>query len=454
MNSSKDSKSYEVSITQRLNRGTLWAAGTFIASQVLRLGSNLILTRLLFPEAFGLMALVNMFIQGLVMLSDVGINVSIIRSKHGDKPRYLNTAFSLQVIRGIILCLLAIVLSVPVSWFYNQPDLMLLMVATALTPLVAGFLPTKYHKLTRKVNLSLVAMIDLTGQFLAVTIMCVIAYFWRSVWALVVGAILGKLLQVFLAYLLIPGNRDQFHIDRHSALEIIHFGKWVFLSTALYFLASWADRLVLGNLMTMEELGVYSIAFFIANAVNGAVASVGSKVLLPLYSEMARKQMSLGKPIRKMRTKILLFALPPICCLVGYGDVIVQLLYDERYLEAGWMLRILAAGSLITALTVTISPVLNANGDSRRALIMMVGLIFMTAGGIAIGWMLMGTVGIIFGFAAARYAYYPIVAFLVNRYRVWDPQLDFAAIFGTGVLTGLLCLFRPVIIPFIMNVRY
>jgi hypothetical protein len=63
---------------------------------------DLILTRLLFPEAFGLMALVQVFMGGLQMFSDLGVNMSIIQSKRGEDPDFLNTAWTFQILRGLI----------------------------------------------------------------------------------------------------------------------------------------------------------------------------------------------------------------------------------------------------------------------------------------------------------------------------------------------------------------
>ena len=87
------------------------------------LGNHLILTRLLFPELFGLMALVNTFIQGLILFSDIGIKPSIIRSPRGDDPTFFNTAWTLQVIRGFGLWIGCCLIAWPVSQFYDNEQL-------------------------------------------------------------------------------------------------------------------------------------------------------------------------------------------------------------------------------------------------------------------------------------------------------------------------------------------
>jgi O-antigen/teichoic acid export membrane protein len=92
-------------------RGSIYELAGFGASQVVRLFSNLILSRLLFPEAFGLAALIAIFNTGLVMLSDVGIEQSVVQNDRGDEESFLNTAWVLHITRGgllwVLSCLLA-----------------------------------------------------------------------------------------------------------------------------------------------------------------------------------------------------------------------------------------------------------------------------------------------------------------------------------------------------------
>ena len=88
------------SLRDRAMRGTVWTAVGYGAAQLLRFGSNLALTYLLFPEAFAAMVIVNTFIMGLHLFSDVGIIPAIVQNKRGDEPDFLNTAWSIQIARG------------------------------------------------------------------------------------------------------------------------------------------------------------------------------------------------------------------------------------------------------------------------------------------------------------------------------------------------------------------
>jgi O-antigen/teichoic acid export membrane protein len=84
-------------------RGAVWTVAGYGGGQALRFLGNLILTRLLFGEAFGLMALVNVFLQGLQLFSDDGIGPSILPHARGADRRFLDTAWTMQVVRGFVL---------------------------------------------------------------------------------------------------------------------------------------------------------------------------------------------------------------------------------------------------------------------------------------------------------------------------------------------------------------
>ena len=125
-----------------LRGGALTILG-FGGSQALRFASNLILTRILFPEAFGLMALVYVFMQGLNNFSDVGITPAIMRSQRGDDPEFLNTAWTMQIIRGFTLWMVTFIIAWPAAQFFDAPLLAQILPAVGVTLFISGFNPTR-----------------------------------------------------------------------------------------------------------------------------------------------------------------------------------------------------------------------------------------------------------------------------------------------------------------------
>ena len=103
--------------------GAFWSFTGYGGAQVIRLASSLLLTRLLFEEAFGIMALVTVFMQGLQLFSDIGLGPNIVQNERGDDPKFLNTAWTMQVARGFTLWLIACIGAKPFAEFYGEPML-------------------------------------------------------------------------------------------------------------------------------------------------------------------------------------------------------------------------------------------------------------------------------------------------------------------------------------------
>lgn len=424
-------------------RGVLFTLVAHGGGQALRLASNLLLTRLLFPEAFGLMALVNGCMTALQMFSDLGLRAGIISDPQGDEPGFLNTAWTLGVLRNTCIWLVSCALAWPLSRFYDQPQLLWMLPVVGLQALIMGFSSTAFTTLNRKLLLGRITVIELGIQVVALAVMCACAWRWRSVWALVIGNLVSAALWMALSHLALPGIKNRFHWDAQVARRLARFGRWIFLSTALTYLAGHSDRMILGASMTAAALGVYNIAAFLAQAVQDGLASISQRVLFPLYARLAELDPgALRGRILRARVRLLLLALPPVCVLATFGGEVLRLLYDERYQGGAWMLQALALGSIAEVVGLTASPVLLARGDSFRHMLVLVVRSALLVTGVWLGNRHWGVDGQVVAIAGSALLGYPALAWATRAHGVWMPALDAAALAGSAALIGLLELVR------------
>ena len=163
------------SLIARVLRGAALTGGSFVLMQALRFGSNLILARLLFPEAFGLMALVTMIVMGLTLLSDSGVQQSIMQHERGDEADFLNTAWTLNAVRGVLLWLIACALAWPVAQVYDAPELLVVLPVATLSLVCMGLAPTKVYTAQRHLQLGRITAIEMGTQIVSIAIMIVTA---------------------------------------------------------------------------------------------------------------------------------------------------------------------------------------------------------------------------------------------------------------------------------------
>ena len=426
------------SLKQRALRGSVWTFTGYGTSQILRLGSNLLLTRLLFPEAFGLMALVQAFMIGLEMFSDVGIGPSIIQNKRGNDPAFLNTAWTLQVFRGLALWICACLIAWPAARFYSEPMLRQLLPVVGLTSLIAGLNSTKLATSNRQMMLGRLTLIELGTQVLSLTVMIVGAWMYRSVWALVVGGIVGALAKMILSHIAFEGEKNRFHWEREAFKELHRFGRWIFFSTALGFIASQGDRLIIGRLMDVRFLGVYTVALTLSLLPSEVIRQSAGRVLFPSYAELIRDRPErLYRILRKSRLIMLALSWSGSLVLIVFGEKLIGLLYDGRYADAGWMLQILTIGTLGNILGLSYDGILLATGKTFTLSIILATQICVKVAAMFLGAYWGGQHGVIISLACVSWIVYPVEAICFARLSLWQPEVDLPLIALASVVAAI-----------------
>lgn len=331
-----------------------WNVAGYGLGQALRLGANLIMARLLAPEMFGVMAIAMTVLAILFLLSDVGLRQSIVQSRRGDDPAFLDTAWCVQIVRGILLWLVALVLSIalhfanfagilPAGSAYAAPELPLVIAVTSFAAVVVGFQSTGIAAAQRHFNQKRLVQIELAAQLSGLAAMVAIGAVSRSVWALVTGALVSTLATTVLSHVCLSGHRNAWRWEREALRELIVFGKWVFVSSAVGGLVAHGDRLLLAGFVDAETLGLYAIAVLIVGAISNGMNRIFGSVSLAALSEVARTDPSRLRAIyyrfRVPADVLLLFVAG---AMFAAGQALIDLLYDARYRAAGGMLEVLA----------------------------------------------------------------------------------------------------------------
>ncbi len=407
-------------LAARASRSTIFSVLGFGAENALRLGGNLILTRLLFPEAFGLMALVAVVLTGLAMFSDIGIRLSVIQNKRGDDPVFLNTAWTIQIIRGALLWVCACLLATPIANFYGDLRLAEMLPVAGLVPFVAGFFSLRLYTANRNLEIGRTIVMMVGAQAVGLIVTVLLAFWLRSVWALVLGTLVAPVLQAILSHIVLTGHRDRLQWEWAAARDVISFGAFIFLATVAGFIVDQGDRAILGKFTSLEELAIYNIAFFLATVPLLLSRQLIEAVIFPLYSRKPpAESLENRRKIIKARWAITGLAISVAVFFGAIGDWLVVLLYDARYEAAGPIMVLIAIAQLPAIVTVSYDRLALAAGDSKRF-----AIIIMINGVIRAGvlYLAISNFGLIGGALAALPAvllHYPFLIALTRRYKGW-----------------------------------
>jgi O-antigen/teichoic acid export membrane protein len=351
------------SLKQRAISGAIWTIVGYGGSQILRFGSNLILTRLLIPEYFGLMAIINTLLAGIHLFSDLGVGQSIINNKRGEEEDFLNTAWTVQIIRGFIIWGICLVATIPIANFYNDPRLLGLIPIVGFSGVIDGFQTTRYHIAQRRMELQNFILFELLVQIISISFLVTMAYFQPTVWTLAVSSIISTMVHTFFSFLFFPGPKHCLLWEKEALHDLTSFGRWIFLASAMMFIAEQSDRLILGKIIGLETLGIFTIAYTLANMPREVLKTLSYRVIMPLVAQsldLARSE--LRTKILKQRQKLLFLCIPCLTFLIVGGDRVIALLYGHRYIQATWMMPIICVGLWFSILFQSISETLVAIG--------------------------------------------------------------------------------------------
>jgi O-antigen/teichoic acid export membrane protein len=428
------------SLFGRALRGGALTAGSYALTQMMRLGSNLILTRLLFPEAFGLMALVSVVLVGLAMFSDVGIGPAIAQNKRGDDPDFLNTAWTVQVIRGVILWLATCALALPMASFYQAPELAQLLPAAGLTMLIGGLNPTRIDTANRHLLLGRLTALDLLAQTLGIVAMVVLAALLKTVWALVLGAIVGTVAKLVLTHVFLPGPVNRFRWEAKAGAELIHFGKWIFFSTACGFLLAQGDKAILGAYLPLDQLGVYNIGYFLASFPVLLGGAVTGRILIPLYRDHppAASAANFAR-MRRLRFGVTGGIVGLLAVMAFVGVPLVGWMYDDRYVAAGAIVVAIACLQIPGVIGMTYDQSALAAGDSRNYFLVIAAKAAVQTLAFLIGAEVGGLMGALLAQGLALTLVHPVIVWLARRHGAWDARHDLIFA-GLGALVIIVAL--------------
>jgi O-antigen/teichoic acid export membrane protein len=349
-------------LRQRAFRAGLWTVGAYGLDLVARFVTTLVMTRLLFPAAYGVVAAATAIIVGLGLISDFGVRAVIIQSPRGDNDDFLRSTWVFQGSRGIILwvilLLICIALSLPpirhlfpIDSVFADPLFPWITAALGTSLVFAGFESATLGLNARRLNLKPLVYVDLAGKVLTLPIMFAAAWCFPNAWALVIGSVASSFVRVIMSHAAVTGPRMALEWKAAHFKEILHFGKWITVSSIASFVTSQSDVIILGLILPGSQLGTYFIAKMLIGTADGLLERLQSSLSLPIFGEVLRKDP------RNLRNRYYRYRLP-LDLVAGFcsgfalvnGDLIIGVLYDSRYSDAGPMLQTLAIALAFTPL--------------------------------------------------------------------------------------------------------
>ncbi len=421
-------------------RGAVWTLAGDGGSQLIRFISNLILARLLLPDVFGIMVIVMVVQQGLAMFSDVGIHPAIVQHKRGDDQTFLDTAWTIQVLRGVGLWLATCAVAWPVVLYSGQSSLLYLLPVAGLSTVTDGLVSTKFISLERHLSIGRLTAINLGSSLFSLAVRIVWVLLSPTVWALIAGGLAQSLLRTVLSHAILPGALNRFRWDRECARELMSFGRWVFVSTLLTFIAMQLDKILFVKLIPLAMLGIYNIGSNVSRIPAETVQKIMAGVAFPAFSRLRDRQGEFSSAYRRIRAPLLAGSGAIFAFLTLAGPLVAQILYPALYQDAGWVIQIVAVACWFQALESTNVTTLLALGQPKWLAAGNFVKIVAMAAVLPVAFHYWGFPGALVGMALVEVPKYLFEAWLVRRHHLRGWRVELAT---TGaVLASAACAFQ------------
>jgi O-antigen/teichoic acid export membrane protein len=323
--------------------------------------------------------------------------------------------------------------------FYHDPKLKILLPVLALSTLISSLNSTNLLTLSRHMGVRRLFAIDGTTAVVSLVVTIIWAIVSPSVWAIVAGNLVSTAYRLCISFIpaVTPGIRNTFQWDKESAHNIVHFGRWIMFATAFWFLASQADKLILGRLISLSLLGIYGLAYQISDVPRQIILALVQRVAYPFIAKIIHQPIDQFRAtFLRYRAFTLLTGAVLLSIMVSWGGLLIVHLYDHRYREAAWMVPILALGLWQTLLYSTTYPVLLSLGKAKYSAFGNAAFCAAIVSGIPVGFHFFGMTGAVVAVAAGDLPLYAIIQTGVSRHgvRPWSQDAGMTLIFGSILL--------------------
>jgi len=249
--------------------------------------------------------------------------------------------------------------------------------------------------------------------------------------------------------MVLPGIRNHLLIDREALRRLFGFGKYIFLATIAAFFVSQGDKAILGKFVSLSELAIYNIAFFLASVPMLLSRTVDQAVLFPLYARRPPSDsISNRRKINRARFLITGTMMAVLAVMALSGDWMVRLLYDARYYGAGPLMILIAVAAVPKVIAATYLSLPLAAGHSGRYAFLLVLNAVLDLGLMLFGVSNYGMLGVIAAPFLGALLFHPVLVFMIRRYRggdAWHDLFYFALALAIG--TAAFLLHRDLVLP-------
>jgi lipopolysaccharide exporter len=365
----------------RVFRGGAWLGIGSVSEQGSRFARNMILARLLAPSALGTMAIVMSAGALLQAFTELGVREALIQNPRGGEPEYVNAAWGMALGRAISIYLVLFAVAPWVARFYGSPELTSLLRVATVSLVLEGAISARAYVAMKELKFSRWAAISHGGGILGVITTVILGLLLRNVWALVIGTCVESAARCVLSYVICP-HLPSLKFDRAALRQLLQFSKGLFGLAPLVVIFMRMDIFVLGKLISVADLGYYSLGISVAQVPAGFIANLIAQLLMPALSHVQGDKPRTRRIVLQVTQGVMFLALPAVVFAYFCGRSLLTLIYGQHYAVAAIPLVLASCCAVVAFVNNQITTAFYASGTPQLhrlcVVVMAVGMLVLT----------------------------------------------------------------------------
>lgn len=344
-------------------KAVIWQAIQMGGVKVIFLVRILVLARLLSPADFGLIAIATTAMGFLLNVTNFGMIPALVQGKETDDAQY-NAAWTIGITRSAIIALMMIVAAPIIATIFAEPQAVVFIRILALNPLLEALTSIKVAALNKNLLFRPLAMLRLADALVNAIVSITLAMVY-GVWGLVAGMLAGAATMVIGSYLLAP-HRPRLSFSQEAIRPLIHFGRWIFITSLITMAGSYALRIVISRQLGAAGLGLYYLATQLAFMPGEVASEVVGSVAFPLFARLQNDVAQATRAFRAIYTSLAALLYPACALIIVLAPGLAQDVLGPSWAGTEPVIQVLAFVNMIGIFGEASSPVLKGFGQPYR----------------------------------------------------------------------------------------
>jgi O-antigen/teichoic acid export membrane protein len=329
-------------------KGFSWLTLFRIITRAISFGKTIVLARFINPSQFGVFGIVMLVLSFIEVITETGVNVFLVQEKN-NVDKYINSAWVVSILRGIIIAAAMIISSPFVADFFNAPEAQQLIVIASIIPFLRGFINPSVVKFQKDLKFQQEAYYRISLLVIEIIATVILLFVYPQTISLILGIIVGVICELILSFIVV-NPRPKLEFNKEYLKLIINNGKWITGTVILNYGYERGDNIAVGRMLSSYSLGIYDMAYRIAMLPLTEIADMLVRVVFPVFVKISDDYYRLRRAFIKTVLSVSLIVIPFGIILFFFTREIVLLVLGEEWLEVVPVLKVLVVLGVVKAI--------------------------------------------------------------------------------------------------------